>query len=218
MILLRRLLSGRYVALLGWCKVLCLVLVAGAAHAAPLKVVAIGDSLTHGYGLPPGEGFVPQLEAWLQAEGRDVVVVNMGVSGDTTEGGRARTEWALADGADAVIVWLGGNDLLRGIDPARSEANLAAMAETVGGKDLPLLIIAMQAPLNYGQAWKDAFDSVYASVAGPAGALLLENAFDGLVGTGLMQPDGIHPNREGVAQIVESVGPKALELLDRVAE
>ncbi|MEM1299863.1 MAG: arylesterase [Pseudomonadota bacterium] len=222
MTLLRRLPLATYVPRIGLCKVLCLWLLCAIAPvwavAAPLKLVAIGDSLTHGFGLPPADGFVPQLEAWLRAEGREVEVVNMGVSGDTTDGGRARIDWALADGGDAVIVWLGGNDLLRGIDPARSRDNLAAMAEVVRGKGLPLLLISMEAPLNYGPEFKAAFDGMYGLVAEQADALLLEDAFDGLVGTGLMQADGIHPNKDGVAQIVDVVGPKALELLDRVAE
>ena len=188
---------------------------AGMAQAAPLRVVAIGDSLTHGYGLPPTEGFVPQLETWLQGQGHDVQVVNMGVSGDTTEGGRARMDWALADGADAVIVWLGGNDLLRGIDPVRSRENLAAMADSVAAKGLPLLIIAMQAPLNYGPEFKEAFDGMYQTVADEKGALLLDGVFEGLVGSDLLQSDGLHPNKAGVAQIVGVVGPRALELLDQ---
>lgn len=188
------------------------------ALAGPSKVVAIGDSLTHGYGLPPDEGFVPQLEAWLQAQGRDAEVVNMGVSGDTTEGGRARLGWALDGGGDAVIIWLGGNDMLRGIDPARSRDNLAAMAQELETRGLPLLLISMQAPLNFGPDFKADFDGMYAEVAATSDALLLDGAFEGLVGTDLMQEDGIHPNADGVAQIVETVGPSVLDLLDRVGQ
>ncbi len=212
----------RYVA----CSVICklaivLILCAGLAQAAPLKLVAIGDSLTHGYGLPPDDGFVPQLERWLQAQGKDVTVINMGVSGDTTEGGRARLDWALGDGADAVIVELGGNDLLRGIDPDRSEANLDAMLSALSEKGIPALLAGMQAPLNYGPEFKKAFGAMYPEVAATHDAILYPSFLDGLVsetGTAsdLMQSDGIHPNAKGVGLMVESIGPKVLELLAQV--
>lgn len=219
MILVRRLPAVRYVPWLALCKAMVLVLLAALAlpaWAGSPRVVAIGDSLTHGYGLPPAEGFVPQLEAWLAEQGHAAEVVNMGVSGDTTEGGRARLGWALGDGADAVIVWLGGNDLLRGIDPARSRDNLAAMAAELEAGGLPLLIISMRAPLNYGPDFQQAFDAMYGDVAAEHGALLLDGVFEGLVGTDMMQSDGIHPNAKGVAQIVGVVGPRVLDLLGRV--
>ena len=120
-----------------------LVFLAGAANAGTLRLVAIGDSLTHGYGLPQGDGFVPQLERWLKDRDWDVAVINMGVSGDTTEGGRARLGWALADGADAVIIELGGNDLLRGIDPEVSRANLDAMLIQLGSLETPVLLAGL---------------------------------------------------------------------------
>ena len=211
--------TSRYVARAAICNlVFALMLCAGMAQAAPLKLVAIGDSLTHGYGLPPDDGFVPQLERWLQAQGKDVTVINMGVSGDTTEGGRARLDWALGDGADAVIVELGGNDLLRGIDPARSRENLDAMLSALSEKGIPALLAGMQAPLNYGPEFKEAFDTMYPEVAEAHGAVLYPSFMAGVVSeTGttadLMQDDGIHPNAGGVAKIVESIGPKVLELL-----
>lgn len=222
MILARLFAALTYVARAAICKmVLALVLCAGLAQAAPLKLVAIGDSLTHGFGLTPEDGFVPQLERWLQAQGSDVTVVNMGVSGDTTEGGRARLDWALGDGADAVIVALGGNDLLRGIDPDRSEANLDAMVSALTAKDIPVLLAGMQAPLNYGPEFKETFDAMYPKVAEAHGAILYPSFLAGLVsetGTAadLMQSDGIHPNATGVGLMVESIGPKVLDLLNRV--
>ena len=180
--------------------------------------MAIGDSLTHGYGLEQGDGFVPQLEAWLRARDRAVAVVNMGVSGDTTEGGRARLGWALADGADAVILELGGNDLLRGIAPARSRANLDAMLTELVGQGIPVLLAGMQAPLNYGPDFKQAFDAMYPELAEAHGALLYASFLKGVIEPGLMQSDGIHPNAEGVARIVEGIGPQVLKLLDRAGE
>lgn len=211
----------RYVACSAICKLaIVLILCAGSAQAAPLKLVAIGDSLTHGYGLPPEDGFVPQLEKWLKAQGSDVSVINMGVSGDTTEGGRARLDWALGDGADAVIVALGGNDLLRGIDPARSRENLDTMLGALAEKGIPTLLAGMQAPLNYGPEFKQDFDAMYPEVAEAHGAILYPSFLAGLVtetGTAedLMQSDGIHPNADGVALIVDAIGPKVLELLAR---
>lgn len=152
MSLARRLRSPTYVAVL----ILCKMWLSVAMAAEPVRLVAIGDSLTHGYGLPEAEGFVPQLDAWLEAQGRNVDVINMGVSGDTTSGGRARLAWALADGADAVIVELGGNDLLRGIDPAFSRDNLDAMLTELGAQGIPVLLAGLEVPLNYGPDFKEA--------------------------------------------------------------
>ncbi|MEM9059458.1 MAG: arylesterase [Pseudomonadota bacterium] len=221
MILVRLPLAITYVARAVLYKALiALVFAAGLAQAAPLKLVALGDSLTHGYGLPPEDGFVPQLERWLIGQGQEVSVINMGVSGDTTEGGRARLDWALGGGADAVIVALGGNDLLRGIDPERSRENLDAMLTSLSDKGLPVLLAGMQAPLNYGPEFKEAFDAMYPEVAAKHGAILYPSFMEGLVSeTGtmadLIQDDGIHPNAKGVALMVESIGPKVLELLAR---
>ena len=202
------------------CKVvLVLLLAAGPARAETLRLVAIGDSLTHGYGVEQGKGFVPQLQEWLRGQGAEVEVINMGVSGDTTEGGRARLGWALADGADAVIIELGGNDLLRGIDPARSRANLDAMMTDLAARGIPVLLAGLAAPLNYGQEFKDAFDGMYADLAKAHGAILYPNFVGALMNDGgglkAIQDDGIHPNAEGVALIVADIGPKVLELLAR---
>lgn len=193
---------------------LCLVPAGQPAVAETLRLVALGDSLTHGYGLAQDEGFVPQLQRWLAGQGADVAVVNMGVSGDTTTGGLARLDWALADGADAVIVELGGNDLLRGVDPATSRANLDAMLTELGERQIPVLLAGLEAPLNYGPEYKAAFEAMYPDLAEEHGAILYPSFLGGL-GPGMMQPDGIHPNAEGVATIVEAMGPKVLELLER---
>lgn len=205
---------------------IALTLVAAPAAAEPLTVVALGDSLTQGYGLPAEEGFVPQLQAWLTARGRSVEVVNAGVSGDTTAGGLARLDWSLTPETDALIVTLGGNDLLRGIDPATSRANLDAILLTARGRGLPVLLVAMQAPGNYGPDYKAAFDAMYPELAAEYGARLAPGFFAPLLeGTdnltdmiAFLQPDGIHPNAEGVAKIVAGLGPQVEALLDEVAD
>lgn len=189
----------------------------------PLTLVALGDSLTQGYGLPQSDGFVPQLQAWLRAKGADVTVVNAGVSGDTTAGGAARVDWTLTPDVDAMIVNLGGNDLLRGIDPAASRANLDAILTAADARGLPVLLVALRAPGNYGPEFKAAFDAMYPELAAKHGTLLDADFFAPLTGpdgrlaaADLMQADGIHPSAAGVAKIVEHIGPKVLELLAKV--
>lgn len=209
--------SARYAVLRLICKTaLVLLIAAGPVFADPIRLVAFGDSLTHGFGLAQGDGFVPQLQRWLKARGRDVTVINMGVSGDTTEGGRARLAWALAGGADALILELGGNDLLRGVDPARSRANLDAMLGELGRRKVPVLLAGLEAPLNYGPDYKAAFDGMFADLARAHGTLLYPSFMKGIVRQGgLMQRDGVHPNAKGVGVIVNGIGPLVLKLLDR---
>ena len=192
--------------------------------AEPAQVVALGDSLTAGYGLAEGEGFVPQLQAWLAANGSDAVVVNAGVSGDTTAGGLSRLDWALAPEADALIVTLGGNDMLRGLPPAEARANLDAILTKAQAKGLPVLLVGMQAPGNWGPEYKAAFDAIYPDLAAAHHVLLADSFFGPLLnGTSdpaalapWMQADGIHPNAEGVKVIVAGLGPKVLELVGQV--
>lgn len=203
----------------GAAAIVALGLFVGPASAETFRLIAFGDSLTHGFGLEQDQGFVPQLQRWLAAEGHgEVEVINMGVSGDTTSGGRARLDWALAEGADALILELGGNDLLRGIDPATSRDNLAAMLEVLKARDIPVLLAGLEAPLNYGPEYKAAFDGMYADLADAYETLLYPSFVDGLVGNPeLMQPDGIHPNGDGVARMVEGIGPLVLDLIARAA-
>ncbi|GHC61252.1 arylesterase [Gemmobacter tilapiae] len=187
-----------------------------------MTVVALGDSLTAGYGLPPEEGLVPQLQGWLEAAGAEVVVQNAGVSGDTTAGGLSRLDWALGADADALMVILGGNDMLRGIDPAEARGNLAAILEKARERGLPVLLVGMEAPGNYGAAYKASFDGMYAALAGEYGALLEPSLFrlmgDDLGELGaLLQADGIHPNAEGVGLIVQGLGPRVVELAGKTS-
>lgn len=202
--------------------VLALGLAAGAVQAQEIDILALGDSLTAGYGLPVEDGFVPQLTAWLAAQGSPARVINAGVSGDTTAGGLSRFEWSLNDDIDAVIVALGGNDLLRGLDPARARANLSAILDIAAARDLPVLLVGLQAPGNYGPAYKAAFDAIWPDLSAQYGALMVPSFFVGLNGrspaemAGFMQPDGIHPNAAGVAAIVEGLGPQVLALIQRI--
>jgi len=195
------------------------LLLAGLSRAeAPLRILAIGDSLTHGYGLPQGDGLVPQLDRWLDANGAPPVdLVNMGVSGDTTAGGLARLDWVLAEGADAVILELGANDMLRGIDPAVTRANLDAMLAELRSRNLPVLLLGMRAAENYGPDYKAAFDAIYPDLAEQHNALLDPWFFEGIDGdASMLQEDWIHPTREGIAVVTRRIGPLVLELIERV--
>lgn len=197
-----------------------IVLAGGLAWADPIRLIALGDSLTAGFGLPEEEGFVPQLDRWLAENGHaDVEVVNMGVSGDTSAGGLARVDWALGGGADAVLLELGANDMLRGIDPAVTEENLGGILTKLAAQDLPVLVSGMKAPGNYGPEYQEAYDAVFPTLAEQFGTLYDPFFLEGLVGRGdLFQPDGLHPNAEGVAVIVARIGPRVIELIDMAAQ
>lgn len=203
--------------------IMAIILAVSPAFAAPVTVLALGDSLTEGYGLPPEQGFVPQLQAWLTAQGQQVVLINAGVSGDTTAGGLSRTDWSLTPEVAAMIVNLGGNDMLRGIDPAVARANLDGILAKAKARNLPVLLVALQAPGNYGADYKTAFDAMYPALADQYAAVLSPPYFaavtdpaTGLLDPALMQADGIHPNADGVKKAVAALGPKVLELLAQV--
>ncbi|TJZ92055.1 arylesterase [Paracoccus gahaiensis] len=196
------------------------------ADAQALRLAAMGDSLTQGYGLPQEEGFVPVLQDWLQGRGHEVQITNAGVSGDTTAGGAARIDWTLAEDPDAMIVALGGNDLLRGIDPASSRANLDTILQRAGAAGVPVLLAGLPAPGNYGPDFKRDFEAMYVDLAAQHDAILVpdflgpigEKATQGLSLSDLMQEDRIHPNAEGVRQIVAAIGPQVEELLARAGD
>ncbi len=195
-----------------------------AAQGQPLVIAALGDSLTHGYGLPPEEGFTAELQRWLDANGPvKVTVINAGVSGDTTAGGRARLDWTLTPDVNALIVELGGNDLLRGIDPAETRANLDAILTEAGRRGLPVLLAGLPGPQNYGPEYKAEFDAIFPELAQQHGAILYPNFLAGLSGLsdpaqrrGMMQEDGLHPSAAGVRRIVEAIGPSVLRLVAAV--
>lgn len=180
-------------------------------------IVAFGDSLTAGFGLPDNASFPAQLEAALKAQGKDVTVVNAGVSGDTTSAALQRLDWALPQDASAVIVELGGNDALQGIPPEGTKANLAKIIEAVQAKGLPVLLAGMEAPRNMGRDYVDAFRAIYAELAAKYNVVFYPFFLDGVaLDDSLMQGDGIHPNAKGVAKIVANMMPKVDELLAQV--
>ncbi|GGH35868.1 acyl-CoA thioesterase-1 [Cribrihabitans marinus] len=197
---------------------------AQAAHAEPVVIAALGDSLTQGYGLVEPDGFVPQMRDWLAEQGAEVQLINAGVSGDTTAGGAARVGWTLTPEVDAMIVALGGNDLLRGIAPEVARANLARILDAAETADVEVLLVGMQAPGNYGPDYKVEFDAIYPELAAEFDTLYAEDFFAGLeagddpaAAREMMQADGIHPNAEGVERIVAALGPHVLELAERAA-
>ena len=205
------------------CKLsLAIVLSSGVAQADTLTVVALGDSLTAGYGLPNGDGFVPQMQAWLDAQEANVTLINAGVSGDTTAGGLARIDWTLTPDVDAMLVALGGNDYLRGFDPTVSRANLGGILAKAQAADVDTLLVGLTAGANYGVDYKQAFDGMYADLAVIydvplfpsfyAGLLTVANTQDGVMK--FMQKDGIHPNKEGITVIVAEMGPSMLNFVN----
>lgn len=179
-----------------------------------LVVVAFGDSLTAGYGLPATDVFPVQLETRLREEGLRVRVLNSGVSGDTTAGGRARLDWVLWDNPDALIVELGANDALRGIDPAEAARNLNEMLEKLKQKGIRVLLAGMLAPPNLGERYSKAFNAIYPDLAAAHNVMLYPFFLDGVAAQPhLNQLDGIHPNAKGVAIIVERISPYVKRLL-----
>jgi len=196
------------------------LITAGAASADDVTIAALGDSLTAGYGLPQDAGFVPQLQAWLDEEGVDAKVINAGVSGDTTAGGLSRVAWTLSPEVDAMIVSLGGNDYLRGIDPAVSRSNLDAILSQGQAAGVEMLLVGLTVGTNYGPAYKEAFEGMYADLAAKYDVPLYPDfaaALRAASGTGegisaFLQPDGIHPDREGVTMIVADIGPLVADL------
>lgn len=187
----------------------------GAADAAPVRILAFGDSLTAGYGLPEEDGFVPQLQQALGKMGRDVTVINGGLSGDTTAGGLSRLEWMLADKPDVVILELGANDALRGLSPEDARANLNATIKRIRESGAALLLAGMLAPRNLGRDYAARFDAIYPDLAKAHGVALYPFFLEGVAARPeLNQEDGLHPTKEGVAVIVANILPYLTKLLD----
>lgn len=183
------------------------------AREAPV-IVAFGDSLSAGYGLEDEDSFPVQLERALRAKGVDVRVINSGVSGDTTAGGRARLAWSLPPEADLVILELGANDGLRGIDPAETRANLDAMLRELAARDTGVLFTGMMAPPNLGREYGEAFNGLFPDLAETHDVVFYPFFLDGVAAEkDLNQPDGIHPNADGVARIVDGITPYVLKAL-----
>lgn len=185
------------------------------AAPAPVKLLALGDSLTAGYGLPEPQGFASQLQKVLAAKGYAVTVINAGVSGDTSAGGLARLDWALADKPDAALVELGANDMLRGLDPGATKANLDAILKKLAERKIPTLLAGMLASPSLGRPYTERFNALYPDLAKTHDVPLYPFFLDGVATErALIQQDGLHPNAQGVAIIVERILPHVTRLLD----
>jgi acyl-CoA thioesterase-1 len=187
------------------------------AFAAPIRLLVLGDSLTAGYGLPHQDGFQALLAAALRARGINVTIIDGSVSGDTSAGGLARLDWVLAGGADAAIVELGANDGLRGLAPAEMQRNLTAILDRLAAKHVRVLLSGMYAPPNFGPDYTTAFHAVFDRLGQRPGVLYDPFFLDGVaLEPGLVLADGMHPNAEGVARIVDRLLPLVLRLLGEV--
>ncbi len=190
---------------------------AGAQQARPVSIVALGDSLTAGYGLGPADAFPVRLQAALKAKGLDVTVQNAGVSGDTSSGGLERLDWAVGEGVDAVILELGANDALRGIDPAVTRRNLDTIITRLKEKRIAVLLTGMLAPPNMGGPFAAAFNPIFPELAAKHGVLFDPFFLDGVAAdASLNLSDGMHPNAKGVDVIVRRILPKVEELIAEV--
>ena len=195
-----------------------LLIVAGArpVWAAPVKILAMGTSLTQGYGLPPGTEFTVQLQKALKQAGIDAVITNAGVSGDTSAGGLARLDWSLADHPDAVILEFGSNDMLRGTAPAETEKNLRAMLDKLKAAHVKVLLTGMHAQRNLGADYVRQFDAIYPRLAKDYNVLFYPFFLDGVaLNPKLNQADGMHPNPAGVKVIVTRMLPYVKKLVHR---
>jgi acyl-CoA thioesterase-1 len=189
----------------------------------PVKLLALGDSLTAGYGLKQGEGFADQLQTAFRKMGRPVTVINGGVSGDTSAGGLARIDWALSDQPKVVIIELGANDMLRGIDPENTRQNLAGIIEKAQAAGAKVLLAGMKSQRNLGADYVQKFDAIYPDLAKQYNVPLYPFFMAGIVGADgnadakLLQADGLHPTEAGAKIIVDGIMPDLLKLLDRTS-
>jgi acyl-CoA thioesterase-1 len=207
--------TGRQGAAAVLALALALLLVAcSAAAAAPPRILAFGDSLTAGLGLNPEQAFPARLQARLAAGGIDVQVLNGGVSGDTTADGVARLDWALADHPDVVLVELGANDALRGIDPKLAYANLDKILGRLKASGAQVMLLGMAAPANWGRDYQQDFAAIYPALASKYKVPLYPFFLDGVaLDASLNQRDGMHPNARGADIIAEKVAPYVARLL-----
>lgn len=184
-------------------------------YAEKIKILVVGDSLSAGYGVGPGESFPVQLEAALRKQNKDVDVINAGVSGDTSSGGLARLEWVIDSALpDLVVLELGANDALRGIDPALTRQNMDQMLKILKKRNIPVLLAGMLAPPNLGEIYGKKFNSLYPDLAKKYGSFFYPFFLDGVAGvTKLNQADGMHPTKTGVAVIVSRIMPQVLKAI-----
>ena len=194
-----------------------LLMLAAPAEARALHIVALGDSLTAGYGLPPGQAFPDVLARALKAKGWDVEVTNAGVSGETAEDGLARYDWSVPAGTDALIVELGANDMLRGRPPEAAKGALEQILAKAKQAHLAVLLTGMRAAPNLGAQYQKQFDAIYPDLAARYGVALYPFYLEGVAGDPkLNQPDGLHPTREGVEKIVAGILPSVERLLSGI--
>lgn len=219
--------SRRYGLLSVFCKVLfgigitctALTLTAQASQAPgnSVTIVALGDSLSAGYRLPPGAGFPEQLQTRLKADGLNVTIVNAGVSGDTSTGGLARLNWTLGTEADAVILELGANDALRGIEPGLTQRNLDTIITTLKARGIEVLLAGMLAPPNMGKEYSTEFNRIFSDLAATHNLIFYPFFLNDVAANpNLNLADGMHPNREGVGVIVDGITPYVYQLITRV--
>jgi len=184
----------------------------------PLHILAFGDSLSAGYGLRPKDAFPAQLQKQLKAAGNNVVVGNGAVSGDTTADGLKRLDWAVPDDTDAVILELGGNDALRGIDPKETRANLEKIIAALKKRNIPILLAGMLSPANWGDHYSDEFDAIFPELAKEHGLVFYPFFLEGVVfDQKLNLDDGMHPSGKGIAEIVKRIMPSVEELIGRAS-
>ncbi len=199
---------------------LALLMSAGPASASePLRILALGDSLTAGYGLSRADSFTTRLERALDAAGYPAEVIDAGVSGDTSAGGRARLDWLLTEDPDVVLIELGANDGLRGLDPAMTEANLDAIIARAKASGAAVLLSGMRAPPNLGPEYAAEFEPIYRRLADKHGVALQPFFLEGVAARpDLNQDDGIHPNAKGMGLVVEGLLPHIRKVIDGIGE
>jgi acyl-CoA thioesterase I len=209
---------GRFAAVVN--SLLLVLLLGSAAHAqgGPVRLAVLGDSLAAGFGVKPEQSFPARLEVELKAQGRNVTVLNQGVSGDTSAGGLDRLDWMLADKPDIVLVELGANDALRGIDPTVTEKNLSSIVEKLKGAGVTVWLAGMLAPRNLGPDYVASFDGLYKRIADKYDLPLYPFILDGVAqDPALNQGDGMHPNPKGAQIVADRLLPFVIKNLDNAA-
>jgi acyl-CoA thioesterase-1 len=214
--------SGPFMTIIFACAAALAVMIAPLsaplAQGQPLRLVALGDSLTAGYGLPQEAAFPAVLERALKAKGYRVEIANAGVSGDTSSGGLDRLDWSVPDGTDGVIVELGANDMLRGLDPSLTRKSIGAIVERLKARNIPVMLAGMYASRNLGPDYVQKFDSLYPDIAKRHGLVLYPFFLDGVAGErSLNLPDGLHPTARGVEIIVQRILPTVESFLGRLS-
>ena len=213
--------SGPFMTIIFACAAALAAMIAPAsaplAQGRPLRLVALGDSLTAGYGLPQEAAFPVVLEAALRARGHKVEIVNAGVSGDTASGGLDRLDWSVPEGTDGVILELGANDMLRGLDPEATRRSIEAIVTRLKTRGIPVLLAGMYASRNLGPDYVRRFDAIYRDIAEKHGLVLYPFFLEGVAGQRQLNlPDGIHPTAKGVELIVDRIVPTVEAFLARL--